>query len=245
MRFAGFQSSEDRGRRRRFVFTFGLSGVLYVGIGAAVVLLARGATTRREEPELEVTFRPAPAASAARAVKAPAPPPPARRAARPAATHAGRGRGLVAPSAISDRTDEASPGAPLAPVPEEAGGGAAPAPAAKPAPPPRPLPPPPPPPPPLPEADEPVTPPVPAASNAVPEYPASARSKGLEGVVILKVQIAATGQVTRIDVLRGSEPFIAAALAAVRTWRYSPALQHGKPVSTTRLVKIPFRIRTS
>jgi protein TonB len=246
MRFAGFQGSADRGRRRRFVLTFGLSGLLYVAIGAAVVLLARGATMRREEPEIDVTFRPPPAASAAQAARAPAPPPPpARRSVRPAGASSGRGRGLVAPSAISDRTDEANPGAPLAEVPEESGGSAAPAPAPKPAPPVRPAPPPPPPPPPLPEPDEPETPPVPAAGNAVPEYPAAARSKGLEGVVILKLQISETGQITKLEVLRGGEPFLAAALAAVRTWHYSPALRGGRPVSTTRLVKIPFRIRSS
>jgi protein TonB len=241
MRFAGFQKPTDRTRRRRFVFSFGLAGVLYLGIGTAVVLLARGATLQNEERELDVTFRPPPAATVAQPAKVPAPPPPpSRRPARPAGT--GKGRGLVAPSAISDRTDEASPGAPLAPVPED-GGGAAPTPVRKPSPPPPPRPPTPPPPPPVPEADEPVTPPSPADGNAAPEYPAAARSKGLEGVVILKIQISKTGEVTRIDVLRGSEPFLAAALAAVRSWRYTPAHRAGKSTSYTRIVKIPFRIR--
>jgi protein TonB len=62
--------------------------------------------------------------------------------------------------------------------------------------------------------------------------------------VILKVQISEAGVVSRVEVLRGSEPFVAAALAAVRTWRFSPALRGATPVGYARMVRIPFRIRT-
>ena len=38
-------------------------------------------------------------------------------------------------------------------------------------------------------------------------------------------------------------PFVAAALAAVRTWHYSPALVDGQATAVFRIVKIPFRLR--
>ncbi len=80
--------------------------------------------------------------------------------------------------------------------------------------------------------------------NAVPEYPEEARTAGQESVVILKVVIEKDGSVGRIQVMKGDEPFIAAALAAVKQWRYSPAQLEGQPIAVYRIVKIPFRLRS-
>jgi len=75
-------------------------------------------------------------------------------------------------------------------------------------------------------------PPRASADNAVPEYPERARAGGQEGQVILRVVITETGKVTRIQVLHGDEPFLAAALAAVKAWTYSPATVDGHPIDT-------------
>ncbi len=44
--------------------------------------------------------------------------------------------------------------------------------------------------------------------------------------------------------MRGEEPFVTAAVAVVKTWRYRPALVDGQPTAVFRIVKVPFRIRS-
>jgi protein TonB len=76
-----------------------------------------------------------------------------------------------------------------------------------------------------------------------PRYPAAARAKGREGQVILKIVVSETGRVTRVQVLRGDEPFASAAVAAVKLWRYRPARVDGQATAVFRIVKVPFRLR--
>ncbi|PTL84730.1 energy transducer TonB [Vitiosangium sp. GDMCC 1.1324] len=92
----------------------------------------------------------------------------------------------------------------------------------------------------LPEA---ATPPRELESNVSPEFPSDMRAKGQEGMVILKVVVEVDGHVSNIKVMRGEEPFVSAALAAVKTWRYEPALVDGQPTAVFRIVKIPFRLK--
>ena len=74
--------------------------------------------------------------------------------------------------------------------------------------------------------------PVPAAAQAdiqparcidgaIPALPPLAASGG---DVMLSVAVSASGAVGTVDVLRTTPPFAAAVTAAVRTWRFSPAL---------------------
>ncbi len=90
-----------------------------------------------------------------------------------------------------------------------------------------------------------ATPPVALDSNPPPEFPTEARSKGLEGMVILRLVVSARGEVQRVEVLKGDEPFSSAALAAVQAWRYRPALSNGQPIAVFQTVRIPFRLRNS
>jgi protein TonB len=87
------------------------------------------------------------------------------------------------------------------------------------------------------------TPPEPLASNVLPEYPSDARSKGLEGMVILKGVVELDGRVTGLKVMRGDEPFASAALSAVKTWRFKPAVVGGQPAAVYRIFKVPFRLK--
>jgi protein TonB len=87
-----------------------------------------------------------------------------------------------------------------------------------------------------------ATPPKELSSNLLPEFPADMRARGQEGMVILKIVVEVDGRVGNIKVMRGEEPFIGAALAAVRTWRYEPALVDGQPTAVFRIVKVPFRL---
>jgi protein TonB len=86
-------------------------------------------------------------------------------------------------------------------------------------------------------------PPTPLPSNRPPTYPQQARAEGRTGVVVLKVVIAADGSVADVSVLRGEEPFVSAAVSAVRQWRYKPAVYQGKPITVYRIIQIPFKIQ--
>jgi periplasmic protein TonB len=84
--------------------------------------------------------------------------------------------------------------------------------------------------------------PTPAKTNAIPPYPQEARVAGRTGMVILKVIILADGSVGGVQVLRGEEPFVSAALSTVKQWKYEPARYKGQAISVYRIVQIPFKL---
>ena len=69
-------------------------------------------------------------------------------------------------------------------------------------------------------------------SGSDPVYPPRAKAGGVEGYVVLEYRVALSGQVLDLVVLE-SQPrgvFDESALAAVRTWRYRPAVRDGQDV---------------
>jgi protein TonB len=86
-------------------------------------------------------------------------------------------------------------------------------------------------------------PPEPSEDNEQPEYPEIARASGLEARVVLKIVVEASGKVGRLQVLRGEEPFLSAATAAVKTWTYEPARLDGEPITVFKIVDLKFRLR--
>ncbi len=87
-----------------------------------------------------------------------------------------------------------------------------------------------------------AAPPRPFPDNPKPPYPTEARKRGVTGVVILKVIIDSTGRIAKVDILKGKEPFVSAAVQAVKKWRYTPAYYEGEPISIYRVIKIPFKL---
>lgn len=87
-------------------------------------------------------------------------------------------------------------------------------------------------------------PPEPDAANAKPEYPQTARAEGKMGTVVLKVIIRADGSVADVQVMRGDEPFVSAAVTAVKKWKYSPARYKGQAITVYRIIQIPFKLNT-
>ena len=85
-------------------------------------------------------------------------------------------------------------------------------------------------------------PPKPLDSNPVPPYPQEARAAGKTGMVILKVVILADGSVGDVTVMRGEEPFVSAAVTAVKKWKYEPARSQGQPITVYRVIQIPFKL---
>jgi protein TonB len=66
------------------------------------------------------------------------------------------------------------------------------------------------------------------------EYTEEARAAGVEGRLVLKVTIDENGAVTDVAVASSVDPSLdAAAIAAVKQWRFKPSTKCGKPVAGT------------
>jgi TonB family protein len=67
-------------------------------------------------------------------------------------------------------------------------------------------------------------------ANARPEYPAYELQQGIEGKVVVQLLIDESGRVADVKFVSGSESFRAAIMAVVWRWRFSPAVDEGKPL---------------
>lgn len=77
-----------------------------------------------------------------------------------------------------------------------------------------------------------------------PVYPSLARRRGKEGVVLLRISISETGQLTRLEVLENpGYGFAEAAQEAVRGSSFTPAHHNGKPVAVLATLPIRFNLR--
>lgn len=79
-------------------------------------------------------------------------------------------------------------------------------------------------------------------ANLAPVYPAIAMAAHIEGIVILETTIDETGQVVDARILRSVPALDAAALEAVRQWRYRPALLNGVPIPVIMTVTVRFAL---
>jgi protein TonB len=77
-----------------------------------------------------------------------------------------------------------------------------------------------------------------------PAYPESARRGDVRGVVLLRVQVAADGSVSRVRVTRSIPEQDAAAVAAVRQWTCRPGTIGGRRVAVWITVPVRFAPRT-
>lgn len=77
--------------------------------------------------------------------------------------------------------------------------------------------------------------------NPKPVYPTSARRRGMQGVVLLSVEVNIKGYVENIDILRSSGFRIldVAALNSVKKWKFIPAHQGSRVVAS--IVQVPIR----
>ncbi len=64
------------------------------------------------------------------------------------------------------------------------------------------------------------------------QYPAEARAAGIVGRLVLKVIVGADGSADEVEVVQGVDAALdAAAIGAVKTWRFQPASKCGKSVA--------------
>ncbi len=75
-------------------------------------------------------------------------------------------------------------------------------------------------------------------SGSGPIYPSAAKAEGVEGAVVVRYGVSVDGRVinARIDSAQPSGVFDEAALKAVRSWRYNPAIRDGSPVAVENIL---------
>ena len=226
------RSTSRPGWRQRY--TLPLSIAVHVVVLLALIVVPLMATNVLPSPSEAIAF--------VRVVSAPPPPPPppavtARSKPAPPLT---TGPPIEAPSAITLEAPPASPAGltAVAGVPGGVGvaapggvgiqlGGPPPAPAAPSAP----L---------RPGGD--IQPPV-KTVDVQPAYPPIAIAARVEGTVVIDATIAPDGRVTETKVLHSVPLLDAAAVAAVRQWRFTPTRLNGIPISIVMTVTVTFTLK--
>lgn len=77
----------------------------------------------------------------------------------------------------------------------------------------------------------------------VPEYPAEARKKGLEGKAMVKVLVDKVGNVEDVQFVHGPEIFKEAALEAARQYRFRPGKHQGERRKVWMFMPIEFSLK--
>lgn len=77
--------------------------------------------------------------------------------------------------------------------------------------------------------------------NPAPVYPVLARQRGIEGLVLIEVEVLPSGRCGRLRVRRGPSLLAEAAAEAVAEWRFRPARRGAGPMAVW--IDIPFRFR--
>ncbi len=82
-------------------------------------------------------------------------------------------------------------------------------------------------------------------TNPAPAYPAIARRRGYEGVVVIEFTVTAEGWATqpRVDASSGHACLDEAALDALRSWRFNPAMRDARPIASTQRVRFVFKLQ--
>lgn len=97
--------------------------------------------------------------------------------------------------------------------------------------------------------------PKPLASNRLPAYPKTLRDQGITGSVLVKLHVHRDGSVRGAKVLRkrnnatsdadqdrANALFLKAVIAAIKTWKYTPAKLDGEAITVWHKVDIPFSL---
>ncbi|MEX1000158.1 MAG: energy transducer TonB [Thermodesulfobacteriota bacterium] len=82
--------------------------------------------------------------------------------------------------------------------------------------------------------------------NPKPKYPRTARKRGYEGEVKLKVLVLESGKVGKIEVISpsGYEVLDDSALEAVKNWLFVPGKENGREISSWVTVPITFQLKS-
>lgn len=78
-----------------------------------------------------------------------------------------------------------------------------------------------------------------------PEYPPDARMQGVQGLVVLKVNIDTAGNVVQVELVSGHPLLVQAAIDSVSQWKYRPYLLNGTPIMVETQVQVTFTLSGS
>lgn len=80
--------------------------------------------------------------------------------------------------------------------------------------------------------------------GGLPEYPATSRGKGIQGMVLLEAVISTHGVPLSLKVLSSPDQQLSeAAMNAVKNWRYRPTLLNGNPIEVVTTISVVFRLQ--
>jgi TonB family protein len=79
-------------------------------------------------------------------------------------------------------------------------------------------------------------------ATLIPLYPAEAKTKHLEGAVVLKALIGTDGMIKKLTPVSGIPIFIEPAMRAVKDWRYRPYTVKGKPAEIETDITVNFKL---
>jgi protein TonB len=82
-----------------------------------------------------------------------------------------------------------------------------------------------------------------AVSRFVPDYPAAAKQKGVQGAVVVRVVVGTDGRVETAQAVSGPVLLRQAAADAVSRWRFSPTLLSGEAVRVAGVVTVNFTLQ--
>ena len=78
--------------------------------------------------------------------------------------------------------------------------------------------------------------------HAEPFYPPIAKAAHVQGSVLLHADVDERGAVTKVEVIGGPPMLRAAAMDAVKQWKYKPFEVDGKPAAVRVVVSVPFSL---
>jgi len=79
--------------------------------------------------------------------------------------------------------------------------------------------------------------------QAKPEYPATAKTQGIEGIVTLRAVIGTSGEILALTPISGPDPaLVKSAMDAVSQWEYRPTLLNGVPVEVATTIELTFKL---
>jgi protein TonB len=75
-----------------------------------------------------------------------------------------------------------------------------------------------------------------------PIYPPLARSARVQGSVVLSALISKAGTIENLRALSGHPMLVAAAIEAVRQWRYRPYILNAEPIEVETQITVSFSL---
>ena len=81
-----------------------------------------------------------------------------------------------------------------------------------------------------------------AVHKVAPDYPEWARKAGVQGTVMIQALVGKDGRILDTRIVRSIPDLDDYAVAAVKQWRFKPALSKGKPVAVWVAVPVKFTL---